>query len=233
MKRIIVSVATGRFTAAQDRLRQALSEVERGADLLFWRDSLPPGSPTHQDVPFGFKAFAMKHVLEKGYESALWLDSPIIPLRSLVPLWELIEAQGYWFSANPPYDNPAGLIWNCGQWTCDSALAPLGVTREELFPIPHVIGGAFGLKLGSLLGRAFFDRYLRLAEDGTAFRGPIANNNGEASPDPRVLGHRHDQTVASVLAHRLGMKLTQPPKWVVDGTRASVTEETVLWVDRV
>lgn len=233
MNRAILNVATGRFAPIQARLESSLSRCDHRSGHLFWRDGLPMGSPTHADVPFGFKAFAIERAIECGFSRVLWLDAPVIALRPLEPLWELIETQGYWFSANPTYDNPAGPLWNCGQWTCDDALAPLGITREEAFDIPQVIGGAFGLNLKHPAGAALFAEYLRLAQDGAAFRGPIANSRGEASSDPRVLGHRHDQTVASVIAHRLGVKLTRPPAWVVDGTRKCVTDDTVLWVDRV
>lgn len=189
--RAIVNVATGRFVALQDRLRAAVERGDCGADLICWRDEYPPGSPTHEEAPFAFKAFAVQAAMNQGPQSVLWLDSAVMPVKPLAPLWDLIERQGYWFSSNPPYNDPSGPKWNCGQWTCDSALGPLDAKREELFAIPHVIGGAFGLNFRHEIAWDFFREYLRLATERTAFQGPIANENGEASADPRVLGHRH------------------------------------------
>ena len=226
--RVVVSVATGpRYCAMQDRLNRMLDLAEY---RVFWRDVLPLNSPTHEDVPYGFKIWAIKRAVEMEVPTVLWLDSSIVPLRPLSLLWELIEKQGYWFSENLPQGRLDLPCWNCGQWTCDSALSPLGITREAAFTIPHVIGTAFGLDFNHQIARDFFDDYLRLAIERTAFQGPWDNRDGSASAEPRVLGHRHDQTVASVLAWRRGMKLTRPPAWIVDGHQP--TGETILSIQR-
>lgn len=224
--RAVVSVATGPYLANQDRLRAAIPQE----NALFWRNVLPPGSPSHLDTPYAFKAYAIRDALRQGAQTVLWMDASVLPIRPLEPLWQLIEEQGYWFSLNLPCNNLTAPAWNCGQWTCDSALEPLEITREEAFGIPHVIGTAFGLDLRDSHAQLFFDKYMKLVQDDRAFRGPWTNNDGWASKDRRVLGHRHDQTVASVLAWRLGMKLTRPPKWIVDGGMG--TEETVLTIQR-
>jgi hypothetical protein len=216
--RAVVNVSTGEFYLSQQERLQRLIPNEQ---LMFWRE-FPAGWPTHGETPYAFKAFAIREAEEKGFGTILWMDSSVVPLRPLEPLWNLIERQGYWFSNNPPH--------NCGEWTCDSALAPLGITREEAFGIPHVIATAFGLDFGHAVAREFFNRFLESAVRGSAFRGPWNNDDGAASKDPRVRGHRHDQTVASILAYRLGMKLTQPPRWIVDGSFG--TEETVLSIHR-
>jgi hypothetical protein len=226
--RAVVSVATGpRYCVMQDRLNQMLDPAEY---RVFWREALPPDCPTNEDVPYGFKVWAIKRAVELKAPMVLWLDSSIVPLRPLSSLWKLIEKQGYWFSENLPQGRLDLPCWNCGEWTCDSALGPLGITREEAFTIPQVIATAFGLDFRRQIARDFFDEYLRLAVERTAFQGPWYNRDGSASADPRVLGHRHDQTVASVLAWRLGMKLTLPPAWIVDGQ--DPTQETILSIQR-
>jgi hypothetical protein len=53
--------------------------------------------------------------------------------------------------------------------------------------------------------------YQARAIDGT-FKGPWDNSGNKASSDPRVLGHRHDQTAASVIATRCGMT-----EWIPSG----------------
>jgi hypothetical protein len=78
--------------------------------------------------------------------------------------------------------------------------------------------GGHRLNLGHPLGIEFLRRWQDAAREGTAFRGIIEslrtretyhsvkwNTSGRVSRDPRVLGHRHDQSVAGVLAGRLGM----------------------------
>jgi hypothetical protein len=226
--RAVVNVSFGddRFLSNHNRLEQALGQ--RGENLLSLRE-VPPNFPSHKETPFAFKAFAIDKAVRAGAQTIIWADASIVPVRPLAPLWGLIESQGYWFSENLPHGS-GGAAFTNGQWTADSALEPLGITREESFTFPHVIGTAFGLDLRHEIARRFLEEYLRLAKDGTAFRGPIWNHSRQASKDPRVLGHRHDQSAASVLAWRLGMKLTRPPAWIVDGIPA--TEETVLEIRR-
>jgi hypothetical protein len=221
INRVIVNVATGRYRALQDRLANAV--IHEPAYKRWWGYHLPPGSPTHEDVPYAFKIYAIKNMMEEGIPAIMWMDSSIVPQAPLNPLWELIERQGYWFSANPP--------WDCGQFTCDAALPALGISREEAFNIPHVMATAFGLDFRHDITREFYTEYMRLVNEKTAFRGAWNNRNKAASSDPRVLGHRHDQTVASVLAWRLGMTLTTPPEFIVDGGKP--TDRTILEIHRL
>jgi hypothetical protein len=226
--RAIVSVATGRYTELLDRLAWRLRS--ESVKFVTWRGRLPPESPPHSEVPYAFKAYAIQAALARGYRQILWCDSSIVPIRALKPLWELIERQGYWFSENLPYGQLNVAPWNCGQWCADSALEPLGITREEAFQIPQVIGTAFGLNFDHEPVQKLFEEFMRLAEERTSFQGAWSNDHGEASSDQRVLGHRHDQTVLSVLARRFQMELTTPPLWIVDA--APATGRTILAIQR-
>lgn len=226
--RAVVNVSFGeRFLRGQQRLKSILAQ--QGETFIGW-NSLPPGSPFHEDTPFAFKAFALQDAVLHGHKVLLWSDSSILPVRPLSPLWDLIERQGYWFSCNLPHGTVMKAYTN-GQWTCDSALEPLGITRKVSFRFPHVIATAFGLDLRHEIAQNFLGEYLRLAIEGEAFRGPFSNDKRQASLDRHVLGHRHDQTAASVIAWRLGMTLTTPPEWIVDGL--TPTEKTVLEIKRV
>ena len=226
--RACVCVAThGKYITYRERLRKILAG--QGETLISWGEHLPPGSPSHKDKPFAFKFHAVQEALRRGYSTILWMDSSIIPVRPLTTLWALIESRGYWFSENLPHGKVGVAPWGTGTWTCDSALAPLGITREESFGIPHVIGTAFGLDMRWPIAQQFLRAWGELA-DGLAFCGPTTNVKGSASSDPRVLGHRHDQTAASVVAWRLGMRLTTPPDWIVDGIPAA--PNTILEIHR-
>jgi hypothetical protein len=52
----------------------------------------------------------------------------------------------------------------------------------------------------------FLDQWYAQAKDGRSFRGPWKNDVNQCSPDKRVLGHRHDQSVGSVIAWDIGMR---------------------------
>lgn len=214
MNRVVLNVATGYYVRGQRRLRRAVSDP-----MMTWADAMPPGSPTHQTVPYAFKAWAILAAADAGRDLILWADASILPIRSLEPLWELIEEQGYWFSRNG---------WQNGEWCSDAALPLLGITRDEAMRQPHVVATAFGLNLRHETGAEFARKYLHYAKNG-AFCGPWRNDRGEASSDTRVLGHRHDQTAASAIVAQLGMKLTDPPAWFA--YRGGEIESTVLVAD--
>ncbi len=233
MSRIVVSVATDSWIRLQDRLLRKMHDV--GEATLYWRQQLPPGSPPHREAgvcaatladsirPYAFKAYALKAAEAAGHTSLLWCDACIVPLRSLAPLWDRIEQDGYWICRNG---------WMNDTWTANSAYSDLwpeasgdkiGTAMSENGRIPHVVATAFGISLKHSIGRAFLDEYYRLASETRAFCGPWVNTNNPENADtgwgyPRgpcgpanVRGHRHDQTCASVIAWRLGMVLDSPP----------------------
>jgi hypothetical protein len=137
-----------------------------------------------------------------------------VAVRPLDRLFAKIARDGYLLFRN----------WRfiAGEWAGDAALERFGMTRDEAMGIPEVNACALGLDFGHPTGAAFLEQWLGEARRGTAFRGtddPIAgaddfkavkwNRRQRVSADPRVRGHRHDQTVAGLLAYRLGMRLTK------------------------
>jgi hypothetical protein len=154
----------------------------------------------------------------KGFTTLLWCDASILPIKPLTPLWNRIESDGYWISRNG---------WTNYEWTADSAYPELfptifdGRLTEELAlqrarevnkQIPHVVATTFGVSMEHEVGREFLQEYLKLA-NGSAFNGPWTNSVTTRCGSQEVLGHRHDQTAASVIAWRLGCALTNPPEY--------------------
>jgi len=208
MSRCVVSVATGRYVPGLQRL---LASPFIETDTAAWFDTMPPGSPSHLDVPYAFKPHALAYASKQGATTLLWADACILPLRSLEPLWDRIERDGYWISRNG-YQN--------SQWTAESAYPDLGVTHEENDNIEHVVATTFGLNLGHERGRYIFEEYLRLAKTN-AFKGPWTGGIGTQ--------HRHDQTALSVCAWRAGCELTSAPD--VFCYRGGETDKTLLVAD--
>ena len=209
------------FSTKLDRLVEAFKKHSPGDDVIPYRDELPPRCPPHLEVPYAFKAYAIEEAIRRGYRYILWVDSSVIPILPLQPMWDLVVEQGYWIPKNQG--------WNCGQWTCDSALELLGITREEAFDIPQIAATAFCLDVQNDTALEFYLEYSRLARNGS-FCGSWINDKQQASGDRRVLVHRHDQTAASVAAYRLGMTLTEQPKIFTDSPRPG--DGTLMVVSR-
>jgi hypothetical protein len=229
------------------RLQAALAQHCGNCDLRMWNQE-PVRAPRHQDVPYAFKAFAMRDAAMLGADLLLWCDASALPIRSLEPLWERIERDGYWMTLNG---------WTNYEWTADSAYPDLfsWAVGGEPCPslddmralnrtIPHVMAGCFGLNVRHPKGKAFLDEFYRLASETEAFCGPWTNANYSpsagppvASQPPRIApcgpsdvrGHRHDQTAASVLAWRLGFELTSPPD--IFAYKGGETEKTLIVLD--
>jgi hypothetical protein len=240
MNRCVLNVATGSYVCGQERLIKALSPISE-VTRHTWANCLPEGSPSHTERPYAFKAYALAHAADAGATTLLWADACILPIRSMEPLWERIEREGYWIARNG---------WTNYEWTADSAYPDLFPThspqdaRRVNRTIPHVVATAFGLSLKTPIGRNLFAEYYRLASHTKAFCGPWINANYQEKPgDMRPLmgdrcqpcgssdvrGHRHDQTALSVIAWRLGCKLTESPH--IFSYLGGETEQTILVAD--
>ena len=130
-----------------------------------------------------------------GYETILWADASIYAINNLDLVFKYIEEKGYMFFANS----------YIGHFSTDVCLQHFNITREEAFAMREIMGCCFGLNLRNKTVLEFLDNLYFMSTDGKTFVGPWNNDNNEVSVDQRVKGHRHDQTVASLLAHKLGM----------------------------
>jgi len=219
----VVDFASGWFSKGQQRIRETFIEQGYDGDFLFYNDTEQiEGCPSHAKAPYAFKAHAMKVAQKKGYRFILWIDSSVFAVKPVKPIFDQIERDGYLLLNGG---------WNTGQWCSDAALVTLGITREEAFKIPHMMACVIGLDLNNARANQFFDRYFELSNDGITFIGAWTNANHEVSDDDRVKGHRHDQTAASVIATKLGMKFANN-LLVYDDTGNSIIPETAIFVLR-
>lgn len=213
LQRCVISLGVGKpyFTASLSRLRESLEHVGFEGDFLFWNRELPPDCPPHFEVPFGFKTHCFYIAKKMGYKEVLWMDSTCVAIRSLKTVFQDISKNGYIFFNNN-YDQALG------QWISDEALERNMLTREEVMTIPELPCSVMGLHMESTLATTFLDQWHQIMNDGITARGTrrsiktwdeyqeiLWNRNQAASSDPRVKGHRNDQSAAGLVAHRLGM----------------------------
>lgn len=215
MSRRILSVATGAYVPLQERLLASLRAVG-WADVSAWTDALPPGSPPHAEVPYGFKLAAIREAGSGGATSLLWLDSPVRAAGDPAAVFERIEREGHLFVT-------AGD--RLGNWASDACLAAFGLSRDAAMELPLLNGTFIGLDLKNPAARAWLDAMETAAARGL-FAGPYFTRHapdeirarksgkavGEASSDPRCWGHRHDEAVGSCLAWKSGMAIAARPE---------------------
>ncbi len=198
IKHCIINVATGGpHVRGQERLRKTLLEKNYQGDIVTWTDEYPPGSPTHQQVPYAFKYYAFQEVIRRGYDTILWLDASFWPVGDPMEVMNVIDKQGYalWYAG-----------WSPAEWASDQALVQMGLTRDEAVNYPLVMGGAIGISIHHPVAMKYIKRILAYAKDGKTFPGAWDNKQQQVSKDPRVFGHRHDQPPLGVEAKRFGLK---------------------------
>jgi hypothetical protein len=227
----VVSLATAdkHYPEYLDRLERSLEQVGFDGEFMCWRPgTFPVDCPAHMDVPFAFKPYSLAEASERGGKLLLWLDSSCVAVRPLEPIFEQIERDGYILFRNVHRHR-------VGEWASDEALGALGVSRDQAMEMPEVNAAVIGLNMSSPVSESFLERWHRAAQEGLAFRGISDqlrdredykdvkwNRGARVSSDPRVRGHRHDQTVAGVLAAQLGMRLSSEGLWVSSGARTKM-----------
>ena len=230
MRTLIGSIGIGAwYPRGIARMVTRFDQFSPGFDLMAWTNTLPPGAPVgvvvdgYDYTPYCAKPFALRALRSAGAEAGILLDAAFWPIRPIHPMLDHISEIGYYFCNNGN---------KVGEWCADSALGPLGITRDESFGIRELSSYCIGLRFDRADCNEFLDEWCSYAVDGVTFpgrhtQGSDGRNHGHCSNDPRVKGHRHDQTAASVIAWRIGMD------WMVDRPKltaydGSQDERTVL-----
>lgn len=195
----------GWYRAGQRRLIDTVNQFAPHIEVCHWAHERDIGCDSHQANPYMFKPAAFRAAQRRGFEIILWVDCSIACVKDPAPVFEQIERDGHLLINSG---------WNTGQWCSDAALPLLGATRNELWKVPMITAGFLGLDLRKDRSQKFLEEYWQLAVAG-AFKGPWTNRDSEASPTEGVLGHRHDQTCASWLVHKLGMGPLHNEKFMV------------------
>lgn len=193
----IVNVGFGGwYPKGSRRLERSLIHHGFPGAIKTWTDELPPGSPTHEECPYGLKPHAIKWATEQGHKSVLWLDSSAWCVKYPRVHEQAIDRDGYYIVGNGD--------WRVDQWTNDRCLEHFAVSRQQARDIPLISGGIIGLDFRNEIAREFFARYWNAMEAGV-FKGEWRNPHWREGQDGRYRGHRHDQSCASIIAHQMGL----------------------------
>jgi len=198
-RQVIVNFATQRgwFPKGQKRLKNSLVRHGWAGDLLLLDDNNFV-CPNHKQTPYGFKAYVLKAMLDRGYDQALWVDASFWAKRPLESLFETIKEKGVAVQDSG---------YPLGQWMSDSSLTLFGLSRDQAMLMPMYSGGLVGLDFTNPIAVKWVEQFYKAAKDGRGFRGPWRNRKQEASQDKRCSGHRHDMVVGSILMSDLDLSI--------------------------
>jgi hypothetical protein len=191
-----------RYIMKQKRQEESLKSIGFDGDYFCFHSFDEIESKHHSEVPYQFKPKAIQKVREMGYDVVLWMDSPVYATKPLDNVFYHIINNGILL-----FDN---IGFTIGDFTSDRCLNITNMTREESFMNPMVMACVMGFDFRNQLTNHIFDEYLRLSEVEGAFEGSWHNDRLQLSNDYRVRGHRHDQSVISILAVKYGIRLTHP-----------------------
>lgn len=128
---------------------------------------------------YAFKCFCLQH--PKGNDNVLWLDAGVMALRSVKPMFEIIENEDI-FTVGDSHLNK--------NFTKPLCAEIMGATESELNDV-QLSAGIIGYKLNGKFQRLFDEAYEYSKIDGCV----IGDENN----------HRHDQSVYSILVSRYGV----------------------------
>lgn len=206
MTTAIVSVGIGAsYPKGVARLVESLKTIGYAGTIKTWTTEYPANSPTHQQVPYAFKLFAMREVA--NHDVVFWLDASMWAIRDLTPIFNHAMIHG-------------AAVWRAGfsvaDWCDPAPMAKLGLNREGAKAIPLVCGGIVAIATKHENGKSLLDQWYGYATDGVSFIGPWAT-------------HRHDMPSLSTLVYRLGIEPINCPKWFAyDYDNVTPKEETIV-----
>lgn len=239
-KTVILNFANsvGRYEQMQIRLKESLKNVGYNGDIMFFNheSEIHNNCPYHKSddlthhtqgkvVPYAFKAWAMNRAINDGYENIIWMDAAIYPTKNINEFIEHIEKSGYVF-----FDN---IGYSIGDYTSDACLDKFGWNRQKAFENKMIMACLMGINIHNEKAMEFYRRYFKAAKDGVSYHGSWFNTNGEVSSDLRVLGHRHDQSVASIILKDLEMDILNAQQtffaYVQHKGVLAVSESVCMW----
>lgn len=219
MKHCIVNFSNGSFKTGQLRLHKKLLENNYQGDILLFDDYSQVGSKSQQEVPYQFKVFAINEAKKRGYDVVLYCDASLYPIKDVMTCFDFIKENGVLLEY---------CGYSLGQYCTDSALNTFGINRDEAMLIQLHSAGFTGIDFTNEKSHEFFNRWFNYAKQELTFKGDWNNQNNSCSNDARCLGHRHDQSVASFVAHSMDIKRINPTFMQYEFDGVPINESTIF-----
>lgn len=177
---VFTSVAFGQaYIEQQDRLRASILAIYPDANIMFWRDELPPGSRTMDESLYGFKVHAINEA-KMRYSRVLWLDPAMILCDKIDELFsfEMIAIKD---------DN---LLCN---YISDQACALYRTNKDELRQSKsYLVGGSlYYFDFNTFLGYLVFKDWFNMENLG------LFGSQQQAASE-QINSHRNDESCMAI-----------------------------------
>jgi hypothetical protein len=219
MKHCIVNFSDGGFKNGQDRLAQSLKDFNYQGDVILFNYFEEVGSKSHLEVPYQFKVYAIEKARQMGYDVVLYCDASLYAIKDVMPVIYYIIEKGHLMEF---------CGFSAGQFSTDLCLSKFGLTRDEAMDIGLHSAGFTGLNFKNEKTSEFFDKWLQSAKEEVSFCGDWNNLKKQCSDDERCLGHRHDQTTASIIAYQLQIERINPHFMQYQYDGVEIKENTIF-----
>lgn len=190
MNTVINGAIGGWYPKGQERLSQSLFEHSPDVRQVLQRRF---GFKGLSNNPYNIKADMMRQ-MKRGHRT-LWMDCSCWAIKDIKPIFDIIKRDGYYLLSSG---------YNAAQTCNDKCLDYFDITRDDAEKIPDSSTMVFGYDLLNPIGCKFAELFITASFDEIADGSRFHDNQ---SVDPRFLFHRQDQSIATCIAYKLGMKL--------------------------
>lgn len=181
------------YVEQQKRLKESILAIYPNAPLLFWTDELPPGSKSFYKSLYGFKPYAVKTALERGYKRICFFD-PAMILTGKIDLYDLMVKQYGVLAAKD--DN------KLQRWCYQKALDHFKLSKSDIRDW-HLVGGSFYYFDFDLpLCQTIFDKWIQAERLGL-----FGSQQEQASN--KLHGHRSDEAIMALALYTSGSRPIQ------------------------
>lgn len=176
------------------RLERSLNFVGFPGEVMTWKDAYPPSSHKHEEVPYYFKIAAFEWALYRGFTHILWVDSSFWAIRNPMPLFDIINEQGYYMFSSG---------YNMAQTINDNTLNQLDIKRDDIEPFTEWASGCVGFNFENPDAKKIYKLWKEYMDKGLSKGSRLHDNQSE---DKRFLFHRQDQSMLSIAMYQLKLR---------------------------
>jgi len=116
-----------------------------------------PNNKYDNNIPYNAKAAAFEEAILQGYQQILWVDSPVVAMQDVSPIFEKIERDGYLTVQNSNHTNL--------QNYSDTCLEYFKLERKKAGSMPEHAEGIIGINMTNKKAAEMIQMFIRACKD--------------------------------------------------------------------